>query len=148
MRQLTDETLPTMEEARLLAERHDQIVPCRKRAYEQMMVVAPGIANALLNGWTEWDANLAQLVERKITWAQATRRSQDIGAQTRAEARAADQQITGELRAEHEAELDRRQQAAEALMQWSAQQQMINSLNRPTFTTCNAMGTFVNCMSH
>jgi hypothetical protein len=42
-----------------------------------------------------------------------------------------------------------------ALLQWSAQQQMINAMNRPVVvaspapvqTTCNTMGSFTNCTS-
>jgi hypothetical protein len=44
-----------------------------------------------------------------------------------------------------QAELQRRAAAASALQQWSYQQQVLNSLNRPTTTNCSVTGGFINC---
>jgi hypothetical protein len=59
-----------------------------------------------------------------------------------------DRQVSAELRAAHQEELARRQAASNALMEWSQNQQLINSINRPTMTTCSNMGVFTTCSSH
>ena len=149
--QLTDNTVPTENEARLVAAIHDENLKCRQRLLEQARAIEPRVAGALLAGWQEGDENTVLLVQRKITWAEATKRRQQIMARTRANMDAAHQQDMGQLEAAHEAELARRQQALDRLYQWSVQQQMLNSLNRPAapiFTTCNQMGSFVNCTTH
>ena len=87
------------------------------------------------------------MVERKITWAEAARRSQAEASETRQKLVAADREWAAELNNAHQAELAHRQAAANALMQWSLQQQMINAATRPVTTNCNAFGSSVSCTS-
>jgi hypothetical protein len=59
-----------------------------------------------------------------------------------------DRQYVAGLEASHDAELARRQTAANALMQWSQQQQLINAATRPVTTNCTRFGSSVNCTSY
>lgn len=148
MQQLIDETVPTAEEAKLLIARHDDALPCRKRFVDQLSTTVPAFADIMLMEMANADAIAALLVQRKITWAEATRQEQKLAGDARSKLLSAGREIDIQLGAEHQVELARRQAASNALMQWSLDQQMINSINRPKLTTCNAMGTFVNCVSH
>jgi hypothetical protein len=53
-----------------------------------------------------------------------------------------------DLLAAQQAELQQRAAAAMALQQWSYQQQVLNSLNRPTSTNCSVTSGYINCQSH
>jgi hypothetical protein len=148
MAQLTDETVPTPDDARLFVARHDEMAPCRRQLLTTLSAVRPDAVPTLANAMTASDQVLVQLVERKITWAEGMRQHQQIMAQARDKLAAADREWFGEMRVENQAELDRRQAAANAMMQWSLQQQMINAATRPVVTNCNTLGSFVNCTSH
>ncbi len=61
-------------------------------------------------------------------------------------------QIVQQLETAHAYEIQQREAAASALQQWAYQQQLlqqnqqvINSLNRPTFVNCQYDGDFVQC---
>ena len=92
--------------------------------------------------------DVVSIVQRKITWAEGARRSQALSSEYRQNAAAADRQWQANLTASHNAELARRQTAGAALLQWSAQQQMINAANRPVMTNCSRFGNSVNCTSY
>jgi hypothetical protein len=89
---------------------------------------------------------MVPLVERKVTWGEATRRAQRIIAEGQAQVAAANQRWMAAENAENQAELNRRAAAAAEVMQWYQQQQMINAINRPApvYTPpihCSSFGT-------
>ena len=58
------------------------------------------------------------------------------------------QRIVAGLEQSHQAELARRQAAAQAIAQWAQTQQAINAMNRPVTTNCMNLGSgMVNCVS-
>jgi len=148
MAQLTNETVPSVQDARLFAARFDEVNPCRKRFLSALAAVRPDLVPILADGYAKGDAVAALLVERKITWAESAKRAEENTNSLRKQLAAADQQWIAELKAENQAELAQRQAAAAALMQWSQQQQMINAINRPVTTNCNRFGSTVNCTSY
>jgi hypothetical protein len=93
------------------------------------------------------DAITMKLVKRKITWGQALQQLEQERIEGQKEFIAVAQQMDSGFQASHQAELAQRQAASNALMQWSLQQQLINSMNRLTVTTCNENGPFINCVS-
>jgi hypothetical protein len=147
MAMLTDERLATPEEARLWAARHDEVSICRDRAQSTYASVRPDVVSIYAAGRAAGDALGVQLVERKITWAEFMRRSQGLSAELRQQFAAADREWMSERNMEHRDELARRERAANAIMQWSLGQQMINAASRPVFTNCNGFGNSVNCVS-
>jgi phage terminase Nu1 subunit (DNA packaging protein) len=61
---------------------------------------------------------------------------------------AEERRIVSGLERSHEAELARRQAAAQAIAQWAQTQQVINAMNRPVTTNCTNLGSgIVNCVS-
>ena len=147
MVQLTDESVPSAEEARLEAARFDENSGCRKQFLASLSLARPDLVPILANGYSRGAAIVVELVERKITWGEAARRETEAASDVRSQVATADQRWLVDLRAENQAELARRQAAAEALMQWSQQQQMINAINRPVVTNCSGWGGSVNCVS-
>ena len=101
-----------------------------------------------VEAWRNGDSIVAQLVERKITWAEGAKEIEAALSSLRQASASADHQWLADLNASNQAELARRQAAANVLMQWSQQQQLINAATRPVVTNCNAFGSSVNCISH
>jgi hypothetical protein len=148
MAQLTDETIPSVEDARLFGARFDDSNPCRSRLLTALSTARPDVVPILARSYTHGSAIVVLIVERKITWAEAARRSQENSDNLREQLTLADRQWIADLNASHQAELAQRQAASSALMQWSEQQQLINSINRPVQTNCSHMGAVTNCTSY
>jgi hypothetical protein len=148
MAMLTDERLATPEEARLWAVRHDELSICSDQMQQAFASARPDVVPIYAAGRAASDAIAVQLVERKITWAELARRVQGLNTELRQQLAAADREWMGERNMEHRDELAGRERAANALMQWSLGQQMINAANRPVFTNCNGFGNSVNCVTH
>lgn len=146
--QLTDEQLPTPEEAMLLARRHDEISGCRQTTLRVLSSAMPTVLPVFLDSWEKDTANMVQLVERKISWAEATRRWEALKLEATKALTAASQQYLAEMDVLHREELARRERAADALLQWSLEQQLINAANRPVVTNCTRIGNMVNCTSN
>ncbi len=148
MAQMSDNTYPTQSESQLLIAFHDDAARCKQPAIQKIESVAPNLAVVLADAEIEGDRITLQLVKRQITWGQAATQRQAAWAENNRRLVAADQELANNLNAENRAELAQRQQAANALMQWSLMQQAINAANRPVVTTCSDGGAFVNCVSH
>jgi clan AA aspartic protease (TIGR02281 family) len=77
--ELTDETIPSLEEARLLAAELAATIPCHKGFIDAWMAIRPDVVPIMANGFQRLVAARELLIERKITWAEAARREQAIG---------------------------------------------------------------------
>lgn len=148
MAQLTDETRPTPMEAKSLASGYDEITICRTHFLNSLSSSRPDIVPILAATYTKGAETTVLLVQRKITWGEASRRGQERLSDLRQKLATADRQWIADLNASHQAEMAQRQAAADALMQLSAQQQMINAMNRPRQTNCYGFGNSVNCTSY
>lgn len=147
MTQLTDETVPSAEEAHLWTDRHDELITCRQQLLSAVSKSRPDVVPIFVDQITRSDAITVLLVERKIAWGEAARREQATQGDLKEKLAAADRQWNADINAASEAEMARRQAATGALLQWSAQQQLINQMNQPVRTTCSSAGNFVNCTS-
>jgi hypothetical protein len=148
MAQLTDEKAPSQNDSRLLASRFDEATACRITYLKALSTARPDLVPIIADLYTKNAANVVLLVERKVTWAEGVRRAQALTADTRQRIASANQQWVADLNASHQAEMVHRQAAANAMMQWSAQQQMINAANRPRQTNCTGFGNSVSCTSY
>lgn len=99
--QLTDETLPTPDKARLIAARNRDILGCRKQVLDEIAPVRSDITSILAASWASDDRITTLLVKRKITWAEAARREQKVTATTRARLLAADHERTARMNTEN-----------------------------------------------
>ena len=75
MAQLTNETYPTDEEARLLALQHDEAVQCVNTYIAAVGPIFPQAVPMDIEARDEGTARTALLIERKITWAESARRA-------------------------------------------------------------------------
>lgn len=153
--QLTDNGLPTEEEAKLLVASHKELTACRQRMIEDSMKAVPSTVPLLLQQFNQADSLTVDLLQRKITYGEANRKSSALANDFIARYQGALAELDRELQASHQAELAHRQAAGQALLQWSAQQQalqqnqqLINTINRPVMTNCTRMGNTVNCTSY
>jgi hypothetical protein len=100
MAQLTDETIPSVEDAKLFAARFDEMAPCRGRYLAAVSRIRPDLAPIMTEAVSDRAATVALVVERKITWAEYTRRLQAASRDFQQKISAANQQWIGERAAE------------------------------------------------
>lgn len=146
--QETDDHKVTPKEATAIKFTHPKITECRKTALTKIEGPAPGIAAILANEMQKQEDQLIALLKKKISWGEyiTNRKAAAIEAQTQLAAE--HQRIMSGLERSHEAELARRQQATNALMQLYETQQVVDAMNRPRLgtATCTGMGNTVNCI--
>jgi hypothetical protein len=155
LEQLSDNSLATDDQIRLILEAHPKKQSCRKQALDHLAQFAPTVVPIALSGFTKNEDNLIDLIQKKQSWGAYVRRGRDIGIAEQAEMQAEARRITSELQQSHEAELAQRQAAAQsaaaALAQYAQTQQIINNMNRPTFTNClriGPQGSMLNCTTY
>lgn len=147
LQQLTDPAKATDDEIAAIYVTHPKVQECRSTELDALSRTTPIMVPVLVDLFNRSDQNLIALLEKKITWGEGNQRQKDLFVEAQKSIAAAAQQINASLQQSHEAELARRQAAANALAQWAAQQQTINALTRPRITNCNAIGNTVNCVS-
>jgi hypothetical protein len=75
MAQLTDETIPSEQDARLFAARFDNVNSCRESFLMAVSIPRPDLAPVLADQFTQSGAIALLVVEQKVTWAEAARRA-------------------------------------------------------------------------
>src|SRR3984957_10851589 len=90
--QLTDETIPSEQDARLFAARFDATNRCREELLMDIAIPRPDLAPILADEFTQAGTIAVLVVERKVTWAEAARRSQMLSGDLRQRITAADLQ--------------------------------------------------------
>jgi hypothetical protein len=128
--QLTDETIPSEQDARLFAARFDATNRCREELLMDIAIPRPDLAPILADEFTQAGAIAVLVVERKVTWAEAARRSQMLSGDLRQKITAADLQWIAELNPFHQADMAQLQAAAAQ----SEQQERIKEATRPAVT--------------
>lgn len=126
---------------------------------------APGLSNdwgspqnyvAYLSKWyAKADENTLAFIQNKIAIGEYnTIEHKDIAVR-REKLNEGVANINQQLNQSHSYQLSQRQAAARSLQQWSYQQQllqqnqqMINSINRPTTTNCRYVDSTINCTSY
>jgi hypothetical protein len=128
--QLTDETIPSEQDARLFAARFDATNRCREELLTDIAIPRPDLTPILADEFTQAGAFAVLVVERKITWAEAARRSQMLSGDLRQRITAADLQWIADLNPFHQADMAQLQAAAAQ----SEQQERIKEATRPVVT--------------
>jgi hypothetical protein len=85
--QLTDETIPSEQDAGLIALRYFDTNKCRQQLLSGLSTSYPNIVPIMANEFTQVQASYVLIVERNITWAEFARRTQAIAKQHPREAR-------------------------------------------------------------
>lgn len=110
--QLTDEAIPSEEDARLFAARFDEVNPCREYLLRDVSIPRPDLAPILADQFTQSGAIAVLVVERQITWAEAARRSQSLWSDTQQKIAAADLEWIADLNPFRQPTMAQRQAAA------------------------------------
>ena len=127
---------------------HPRIQACRKAILDGLLGTMPSVVPVLAREFAGADDDTIAFVQRKLSWGERVRRARDRYLALQAELQTEERQIVAGLERSHEAELTRRQAAADAMARWAQTQQVINAMNRPVFTNCTGTGSMVNCISH
>jgi len=147
LQQLSDTSLATPEEVQAIFAVHPQLQACRKAFVSGLAQSEPSLVPILLASFNSNEDDLIALTEQKMTWGDYARRSRDRWAETVAALQAEDRRVVSGLKQEHQAEVEQRQRAGEAISRWAQTQQLINAANRPVFTNCNGFGNSFNCIT-
>ena len=159
LEQQADTAIATPDEVSLLLKWHLGLQSCHDRylavAQEKFGFMVPTTQENYLS----YDAVYLKLAKRQITYGDANQQLAQARVAAGARRSAAGKRWEAELNQENREELAQRQaafqaaaqsmqEAAQRQQQFLQQQQLINSLNRPTTTTCNSMGTQTNCITN
>jgi hypothetical protein len=121
--QLADATIPSEQDARLFAARFDATNRCREELLMAVATPRPDLAPIIADEFTQAGAIAVLIVERRVTWADAARRSQALSGELQQEIAAADLQWIVDLNPFHQADMAQLQAAAAQ----SRQRQMIDT---------------------
>ena len=152
---MTIDRFATQSEKDDLLQLHSMVSVCRKQNIENAGKIYPSLVGVVAHLYAENDAALARLMNDAITIGEANVLTNNARADFDTESYSAFRDINQELSSAHQSELQDRQRAAAFLQQWSFQQQLlmqnqqlINSVNKPTVTNCNYIGNTFSCRSH
>jgi predicted transcriptional regulator len=113
----------------------------------QISQTTPSLVPIYASLYAKGEGSLVDLIQKKQSWGEHLRRVKDAVVEAKLQISQENQRIVAGLNHSHEAELARRQAAANAMSQYLETQQIINNMNRPVTTNCNQFGNIVNCVS-
>jgi hypothetical protein len=154
LQQLTNGRKATQQQIDAIFVVHPRYQVCRKTALEQFAFATPTIVPVMTNTFAEGDNHLIKLVQKKSTWGEYVQSMKETAVRGEAQMTVEFQRIAAGLEQSHAAELQRRQNAANALAAYAQRQQMIDAMNRPvqvnvqtqpSTTNCRKVGNAVNC---
>jgi hypothetical protein len=114
--ELADTSLPTAAEAELLKRYTIDHAACESATRDQIVATDPAVAQAVDQYIFDFNSIYADLIMRKITWADAVRRKQEANLRDGPAIRAAHEATMRSLTAQHQQELAERQAAADRLL--------------------------------
>jgi hypothetical protein len=95
--ELTDEAIPSPQDARLFAARFDAVNPCREDLLRAVAIPRPDLVPILADEFKAAGAISELVVERQVTWAEAARRAQELSSDVRQKVAAADLEWTADV---------------------------------------------------
>lgn len=128
---------------------------CRKNNLEYFGRVHDDFVALLATWYAENDELILDLLKDEITIGKANEIANQRIAERKTQSDSAGTRITQQLETSQQAEMADRERAVAAMRQWNHQQQLIwqnqqmsNSINKPTITDCNYIGNSVNCTTY
>jgi hypothetical protein len=128
-----------------LVEAHQAVLPCRSTLKNGLAAVHPSYVEVASATFAAQDRVLLGLLNGQLTIGAANEGFLEINRLSRAAWLQTSGALDQQLADAHAAEMQQRAAVAMALQQWSVQQQMVESMNRPTTTNCTAIGNMLNC---
>jgi hypothetical protein len=151
IKKMTIDRFATDSEKDDLLQVHSLASVCRKQMLENLEKAHPDYAALMASFAAQNDEILVHIMKSEITLGKANEAKNKLFPEVEIEWNAVSKNITQQLDNAHQYELQSRQRAAAAMQQWSYQQQVINSLNRPpapVMTNCQQFGNSINCQSY
>ena len=147
LEQLADSSKATDEEVSAILTTHPRFQECRRAYLAALSGSVPSLVPIYVEAYNKVDDNLLALIQQRIVWGDWLKQERDRAGATQAAVQAEGQRIGQGLNQEHQAELARRQRAADAMAQWAQTQQLINAMNRPapTFYATALCSPIVRC---
>jgi hypothetical protein len=154
LQMLNDKTSPNKQEIALLYAFHGEMQDCRKIALDGVSKMHPLYMLTLVENYAAADKLWADATAGRLSWGQFNEGRKDLATRWQAKIIQADAQVVSQLQNQHQVEVEQRQRAADALQQWSYQQQAlanqqraINAMNQPRTINCNYFGNTAQCNS-
>ena len=148
LQQLNDPSFASPEEVAAIYTLHDRVQQCRKEELQRFSSIVPSLVPILSDLFTDSDAALLDLINKKSPWGQYIQTEQRLQNDSKRKITAEMNRIHSDLQQSYQAEMQQRAQAAQAMSNYLQNQQAINALNKPTYTTCNTFGPTTNCLTH
>ena len=145
---LTDPAFATDDEIRALFAVHPKVNACRQEQLDQIMQQTRSFVPIMASAYSRNEDALIGLIQQQTTWGAYARQVKANQEELRAKLVSEGQRIDAGLQKSHEAELARRQAAANAIAQFVETAAEINALSRPIVTNCNAYGNSATCVTH
>jgi hypothetical protein len=147
LQQLADTAKATKQQVAAILTVHPRYQQCRSALQTALSSTTPTIVPIIVSQWTQNDANLVLVVQRKISWGNYVQRLRDLFVRQGEQMIAEYQRIGQGLQQSHEAELENRRRAFQALADYAQQQQIIDNMRRPSRTNCTTWQNHVNCVT-
>ena len=128
-----------------LADYHNVGLPCRELTLAEYGAVSPRHATLHRTFFALNDMTKARLISREISWGEANREIIQHFTALNGDLSDLQRAIVAEANAAQAAEVRMVQQNIQAVNQWNQNQQIINSLARPTYTNCQMIGSAISC---
>ena len=147
LEQLADTNLASEEEIKAIFATHPKLQSCRQDFLSQISQTVSTVAPIFVTIWMKSDNSLVDLVQKKQSWGDHLRRRREAANEGQVQLAEENKRIMAGLSQSHQAELARRQAAANAFTQYNQTQQIINNMNRPVNCMSNRVGNqvFTNC---
>jgi hypothetical protein len=158
--QLSDHSTATPQEIAAVMAVHPRARACLKIGLEGLAKTVPSVVPIFVQAAATADADLVLLIEHKLTWGELNKRRQQRYAENLAALQSEERRIMGGLQQQHQAEVASRQADVDAIGQWAAAAAVISAasapsrlpagayqLPSPAMTTCNRLGTQINCLT-
>lgn len=146
LQQLNDGALASDDEIKAIYATYPKLQACRRGVVDELEPVTPSVVPIFSESFHAGDENLLALVNRKETWGEYLQKEQENLNAYSKELSAEIQHISAGLRQSYQAEVAQRQQALQSVQTYLQNQQLINSMNRPVYTTCSSFGNTTNCI--
>lgn len=146
LQQLNDGSFASNDEIKAIYATYPKLQACRRSAVDALAPVTPTVVPIFSESFHADDENLLALVNRKQTWGQYIQKEQENLNVYGKELSAEIQRISTGLRQSYQAEVAQRQQAIQEFQTYLQNQQLINAVNRPAYTTCSTFGNTTNCV--
>lgn len=147
LEQLSDASFATDDEIKAILVTHPKFQLCRTNFLNQIAQTTPTVVPIMAATWMRQEDALVGVIQKKISWGGYLTQVRGVFAEGRAQVAEETRRVAAGLEQSHQAEMARRQAAANAMMQYSQTQQIINNMNKPVFTNCTGYGYSVNCIS-